>query len=147
MSASRVGSIGQAMQERIRQRRVGIGIGKGPLLSVDQRLLCAFDDIGFDDRFGISLVREQVRAEQGAAHFFKQQPGLPIVRGMRRLPEAHTRSADCEHFVMGHDASWTDGHIVYADQGSNQAAERGGMRRDLQPFVQHATFIRFIVAE
>ena len=84
---------------------------------------------------------KQVAAQQRAGRLLVEDAGVPAVRGMRRIDEAHPLAADVDHLAVGEDAGRPVGEVIQGDEAAGGAVGRRRLRGGGEPFVHGAALV------
>jgi len=76
---------------------------------------------------------EEIAAEQRARRQLAQVAAIPTVRHVRRVEPGHFVSAQIELLAVGQRLHGAFAHVVREQHGCQLAAQRLGLRRQLEP--------------
>ncbi len=100
-----------------------------------------------DDWLDLTMMRNQVRAQQRARRLLKHQPGIPAMWQMRRLQKAEAALAGFNHLTVQQLARRAKSHVINAHPLPDDATGSGALRRKLKPAIDASALVGLIVTE
>ena len=108
--------------------------------------LARLQDVGLDQRRMLRpALAEEIATEQGAGPLLHQQAAIPAMRQMRRVEPAHGVAAQRHPLLILKRARRPVGDVADRDHCPDLAAQRNGVRRHREEFVERTALVRLEV--